>query len=134
MYPQEGKYHYDGHRKCNIVFNPAQTMQNNGLCPVCGSPLTLGVAHRIAELADRDNPLDRPIHKEFKYIIPLKEILAEIYQLKPESQKVNKIYFENIKKLGSELDILLNIDTNIIKNNCGEFLTSAIERIRNNML
>lgn len=132
MYPQEGKYHYDGHRKCNIVFDPTQTMQNKGICPVCKTPLTLGVAHRIAELSDRDNPLDRPIRKQFHYIIPLKEILGEIYQLKPDSTKINKIYFEYIKKLGNELDILLNIDTNTLKNTCGEFFAIAIDRLRNN--
>lgn len=132
MYPQEGKYHYDGHRKCNNVMNPTQTMQNKGICHICGSPLTLGVAHRIAELADRDNPLDRPIRKEFHYIIPLKEILAEIYQLKPESTKIDKIYIENIKKLGNELDILLNLDIETIKNHSGEFIATAIDRLRNN--
>ncbi len=132
MYPQEGKYHFDGHRKCNVCFSPTETMQNKGLCPVCGSKLTLGVAHRIAELADRDNPKERPIKKDFKYLIPLKEIIAEIKGVSPTSKSIDNIYFQTINDLGSEFDILFNIDTEQIKKTAGEFLAVAIERMRNN--
>ncbi len=130
MYPQEGKYHFDGHRKCGISLNPTQTMEHRGLCPVCGKPLTLGVAHRIAQLADRDDPLERPIRKDFRYIIPLKEIIGEIFGVKSTGKNVNNIYFKLIRSLGSELDILLNIDTDKIRKAGGEFLAVAIERMR----
>lgn len=130
MYPQEGKYHFDGHRKCEISFNPTETMQHKGICPKCGSPLTLGVTHRIAQLADRDNPQERPIKKEIKYVIPLKEIIAEIQGVKPTGKGVDKIYHQLINELGSEFDILLNLETDQIKKTGGEFLSVAIERMR----
>ncbi len=134
MYPQEGKYHFDGHRKCNIVFNPTQTMEHKGICPVCNRPLTLGVAHRIAQLADRDTPEARKIKKDFKYIIPLKEIIAEIFGVRSAGKNVDKQYFKLINSLGSEYDILLKKDIEEIKHFGGEFLSIAIDRMRKNQV
>ena len=130
LYPQEGKYHYDGHRKCGVRFNPTETMEHAGICPVCGGKLTLGVAHRIAELADRNNPQDRPIKKDFKYVIPLKEIIAEIKGVRSTTKSVDNLYFKLVRDLGSELDILLNIDIEDIKRKGGEVISVAIDRMR----
>ena len=130
LYPQEGKYHYDGHRNCGIRFNPVETVEHNSLCPVCGKPLTKGVAHRVASLADRNDPLLRPHRKQFSYIIPLKEILAEINKTGPNTIKVKKNYDNIISKLGSELFILLNSDIAEIKKYSGELLAEAINRMR----
>lgn len=134
MYPQEGKYHYDGHRNCNIVLNPTQTMEYGGLCPKCGKPLTLGVAHRIAELSDRSNPILRPIQKKFFYAIPLKEILAEIYNSSADSAKIEKIYLDIIQKTVPELEFLLNYDIERIRTVAGDLLAEAIFRLRNNQV
>ncbi len=130
MYPQEGKYHFDGHRKCNICYSPEQTMENKGICPECGTPLTLGVVHRIAQLADRNNPQERKIKKKFYYLIPLKEILSQIQGVSTKSKSVDKIYHHLIASLGSEFDILLNIDLDKIKSQGGKFLSVAIDRMR----
>ncbi len=130
MYPQEGKYHYDGHRKCGVRFNPVETLEHQGICPVCGKPLTLGVAHRIASLADRDDPLQRPVKKQFHYIIPLKEIIAEIYSTSSTTVKVKKIYDEAIYKLGNETDILLFLPLEEIDRLGNKLLTEAISRMR----
>ncbi len=130
MYPQEGKYHFDGHRKCEVCFTPTETMQHDGICPKCKTPVVLGVAHRIAQLADRNNPADRPIKKEIKYIIPLKEILAEIQGVGATTKGIENIYNELISKLGSEFDILLNVEPQQIKTIGGEFLAEAITRMR----
>ncbi len=130
LYPQEGKYHYDGHRKCGVRFDPVQTLEHGGICPVCGKPLTLGVAHRVASLADRDNPLERPHRKEFHYIIPLKEILGEINKTGSASKKVDNLYFRAISQIGNENYILLEADYQEIKKHSGELLAEAIRRMR----
>lgn len=108
FFPQEGKYHLDGHRKCNICWDPVKSVQNNSICPVCGKKLTLGVMYRVAELADRNIQNTGSGKKHFYSLIPLKEILAEIMNTKKSSKKVDEKYFALLKKLGSEFDILLN--------------------------
>ncbi len=130
LYPQEGKYHYDGHRKCGIRFDPVQTLEHDGLCPVCGRPLTLGVAHRVASLADRDNPLERPHRKQFHYIIPLKEILGEINGTSSTTKKVDALYTKLISQIGSETHILLDADIDLVKKAGGSLLAEAIRRMR----
>ena len=109
MFPQEGKYHYDGHRKCGVCFNPAQTLEHKNNCPVCGKELTIGVMNRIAHLSDRDDLTCRKNRKPFFYIIPLKEIISEAEKAGPSSKKVHNLYLNLISALGTELDILLNI-------------------------
>ena len=132
MYPQEGKYHYDGHRKCGVKFDPVQTLEHKGVCPVCGKPLTLGVAHRIAQLADRGDPNLRPVKKDFKYVIPLKEILSELHSVSSTSKKIDKLYHKIISQTGNELYTLLEADLDNIRKAGGELLGEAINRLRNN--
>lgn len=131
MFPQEGKYHYDGHRRCKVCLSPVETLMNKGKCPVCGKMLTIGVTNRIAQLADRNNILERPNKKDFYSIIPLKEILAEIYKVSPGTKTVEKAYENLIDKAGSEFNVLLNDDMDKIKNYSGSLLTEAIQRMRN---
>ncbi len=78
LFPQEGKYHYDGHRKCGIRWDPVQTLKNKGICPKCGKKVTVGVMNRVVELSDRKDLDERPNRLPFYSIIPLKEILSEI--------------------------------------------------------
>ncbi|HEB12041.1 MAG TPA: DNA helicase UvrD, partial [Spirochaetales bacterium] len=78
FFPQEGKYHYDGHRKCAVSWDPLQTLKHNELCPVCGKKVTIGVMNRVAQLADRDALPERKTRPPFFSLVPLKEILAEI--------------------------------------------------------
>lgn len=129
FFPEEGKYHRDGHRKCNFVCTPDKTKELKGICPVCNKPLTVGVDYRVNELADREYTYRPKVHKSVEYIIPLAEVCGEILGIKSTSSKgVMKMYMESIEKYGSEFDILRSIDQSIIEN---EMLKKAIINIRN---
>ncbi|MBN2280037.1 MAG: UvrD-helicase domain-containing protein [Candidatus Marinimicrobia bacterium] len=132
MYPQEGKYHYDGHRKCGICLNPVETLEHDGLCPKCGKKLTVGVMNRIVQLSDRENIEERPNRKPFFSIIPLKEIIAEINNVSPASKTVGRRYYDVISNLGNELDILLFHSLEEIHQKEGYLLAEAISRMRHN--
>jgi len=131
FFPQEGKYHFDGHRKCGIQWSPLDTLQHNETCPVCGKKITVGVMNRIAQLADRDNIMDRKNRHPFYSLIPLKEILSEIEGVSPDSNKVDQHYRHLVHNAGSEFNILLNFDIDHIKTIGGELLCEAIRRMRN---
>ncbi|MCD6354621.1 MAG: UvrD-helicase domain-containing protein, partial [Prolixibacteraceae bacterium] len=131
LYPQEGKYHYDGHRKCNICWNPAETLQNNTICPVCKKPVTVGVMNRIIQLSDREVIDERPNKLPFHSIIPLKELLSEINGVGPASKKVEAAYLQTLTKLGKELEILLEVPLKEIENKTTLILAEAIRRMRN---
>lgn len=104
--PSYGKYHFDGHRACDISFSPEETKKHKSICPKCKKPLTIGVEYRIEELADRKEP---KITKYYKDLIPLSELIAAVYNTQPSTQKVAKDFNELIKNFNSEFDILLNI-------------------------
>ena len=131
FFPQEGKYHFDGHRKCGIRWSPLDTLQHDEICPVCGKKITIGVMNRIAQLADRDNILERPNRHPFYSLIPLKEILSEIEGVSPDSNKVDQHYMQLVHKAGSEFNILLHFDIDQIKTIGGELLCEAVRRMRN---
>jgi len=108
FYPQEGKYHYDGHRKCGVSLSPEESRKYNNLCPVCGRPLTVGVLNRVEKLSDREKGFILPGAIPFKKLIPLKEIISESLDVGPNTKKVEKEYLKLIKEFGSEFQILLN--------------------------
>ena len=132
LHPQEGKYHYDGHRKCNVLWNPVETLKNNGICKVCGTPVTVGVMNRAVRLSDRENLFERKNRLPFHSIIPLKEILSEINQVGPNSKKVHRNYIALLEKLGPELNILLKLPIPIFREKGFPILAEAIERMRKN--
>jgi len=109
FFPEEGKYHYDGHRKCGIRFSPKETRKHNGLCPKCAKPLTIGVMNRVETLADRDAPKKPENAAGYKSLIPLAEVLGEILRTGPQSKSVEQEYLRLTQKLGPELKILLEI-------------------------
>lgn len=131
LYPQNGKYYYDGHRKCNIRWNPVQTLKNDKICPECGKEVTVGVMNRVVELSDRTNLQERPNRLPFHSIIQLKEILSEIEDVGPKTKTVARRYNKLISKLGNELDILLNISIDQIEERGSSILAEAIKRMRN---
>src|SRR3954453_19553321 len=88
FFPEEGKYHLDGHRKCDIRYEPAQTPDKAGECPTCGKPLTVGVLHRVEELADRPAGTRPPGAAGFRSLVPLPEIMSEILGVGPKSKTV----------------------------------------------
>ena len=130
MFPQEGKYHHDGHRKCKISFDPAETIRHGGKCPVCKRPLTLGVLYRVQELADRPHGYS-PTHRHgYQSIIPLTDILSEIFDVGPKSKKVTTIYERALEKSGPELDLLLKKPLADIDALGIPLLAAAIEKMR----
>jgi len=108
--PSYGKYHFDGHRNCGVSLHPRQAMARGNICPICGKPLTIGVLHRVEELADRPEGYIRKNAIPYKSLIPLQELIALIKGSTPASARVGKIYMRLIEKFGSELNILLNAE------------------------
>ena len=133
FFPEEGKYHYDGHRACSVRFTPEQTRAHEGLCPVCGKPLVVGVDYRVDELADPLRAVDfrPPSAKQVEYIIPLPEILAELHGTKSVSSvKVVADYERAYRMLGDEFSILRNVPIDQIHDAGLPALALAIERMR----
>ncbi len=131
FFPQEGKYHYDGHRKCGISWDPLETLRNNGQCTVCGKPVTKGVMYRVAELADREGTEDFPNKRNFYSITSLPDLLCELMNVKNSSSKtIRNEYLRLIENLGPEFKILLFSDTDEIKEAGGEMLSEGIRRLR----
>ncbi len=131
FYPQEGKYYMDGHRNCNLRLSPKKSMESNGICPVCGKPLTLGVLHRVEELADRPEGSAPESPRPFYNIIPLGEILSEITGVGPRTKTVAKRYNHAVENLGSEFSILHTLPADRIRE-VDSLLGEAVQRMRNN--
>jgi DNA helicase II / ATP-dependent DNA helicase PcrA len=131
FYAEEGKYHLDGHRNCKVRLWPQKTLECDGICPVCGKALTLGVLYRVEELADRNEntmPEKRPAYFS---LIQLIDILSEILMVGPKSKKVKNAYQSIISQLGSELDILHVLDPVEIERAGIPLLKEAIRKMRN---
>jgi uncharacterized protein (TIGR00375 family) len=108
FFPQEGKYHYDGHRLCGISFSPKETKKYNGICPVCGKPLTIGVLNRVDSLADRPEGFRPENAIPFKSLIPLEEIIADALGQSTGTIEVEKEYKNLIEKFGNEFSVLID--------------------------
>ncbi|GDY31957.1 UvrD-helicase domain-containing protein [Gandjariella thermophila] len=130
MFPEEGKYHLDGHRKCGVRLEPAETKAHHGDCPECGKPLTVGVLHRVDDLADRA-PGERPdTAGEFLSLIPLPEIMGEILRVGPKSKAVQQAVSDLVGRLGPELAILLDLPMDRVREARSPLLSEAVERLR----
>jgi DNA helicase-2/ATP-dependent DNA helicase PcrA len=127
FYPEEGKYHLDGHRKCGVRFEPEETLAHEGMCPVCGRPLTVGVLHRVHELSDRREPR---LSKEVFSLIPLNEVLSELMNCGPATKKVTAFYERLLAELGPELQILMDVPLDRVEIAAGPLLAKAIGRMR----
>ncbi|GBD34763.1 hypothetical protein HRbin35_00511 [bacterium HR35] len=129
FFPEEGKYHYDGHRNCKIRFSPQESKEHNYICPVCQKKVTIGVLSRIEKLAKRPPGYFDPQRPPFKRTVPLAEILSQIYSLDVNSKKIDEIYLKIIKNFGAELEILSgNFDKDKMKEMFPEVLL-ALEKI-----
>ncbi len=116
FYPEEGMYYVDGHRACGVSMFPKETKKNKNICPKCKKELTIGVLHRVDDLADRTQkniPVDKFI--PHKYIVPLREIIAEAFDMGKGSKKVRDEYERMTQSLGNEFSILLDVDLKKIK-------------------
>jgi uncharacterized protein (TIGR00375 family) len=132
--PEEGKYHWDGHRIHNVSLDPKEAIKYHNLCPVCGKPLTIGVLHRVDELADREEGFVPRNAIPFKSLLPLSELIAEFYSTQPFSKKVWEESTKLTKEFGSELNVLLNADEERLKILADEKLAEIIIRNREGKL
>ena len=133
FFPEEGKYHFDGHRRCGVGLHPDESVRNDGLCPVCGKKLTVGVLHRVRQLAaagGRRDGQERPRRLPFHSMIPLREILAEILGVTPACGRVEENYLAVLKKLGPEIPLLLEKSLADIRSAAGDELAEAVRRMR----
>ncbi len=132
FFPEEGKYHLDGHRKCGIKFLPRETLAQGGRCPVCGGPMTIGVLHRVEALADRSEAevVPPPTAGEVANLVPLAEVLSEIAGSGPSSRTVERGYDRLLAALGSELAILQSVPVEDIARTDSSLLAEAIARLR----
>lgn len=129
FYPEEGKYHADGHRACHVCLDPVESRRLGLACPVCGRPLTVGVYHRVMELADREEPLYREDSPEVFSLIPLPELLGEIIGAGPASKGVMEQYSRAIGLFGSEFNLLLHAPLDEIRD-ASPVLGEAVGRMR----
>ena len=130
LFPEEGKYHYDGHRKCGVCLEPEESLALDCRCPVCGKGLVLGVLHRVMELADRPKGGKPATALPGAYIIPLPEILAEIYDCGAKTKKVMRAYHRLLETFGPEMAILRELDTERLRDARPALLGEAIRRLR----
>jgi uncharacterized protein (TIGR00375 family) len=130
FFPEEGKYHYDGHRTCGISLTPKETLKHNYLCPVCGKRVTIGVMNRVEKLADRENGFKPKGSPSFHSIIPLPEIIAEVLKVGVNSKAVDKEYQSLLQKLGSEFKILMDVPLKDIEQASSSLIMDAISRVR----
>lgn len=129
-FPEEGKYHYDGHRKCGVILSPQESMQHNNVCPECGKKLTIGVMHRIEVLADREPVDPSPLRIPYKNLIPLNEIIAQALDKTPECRSVRDIYFRFIHEFESEHRILTEVEIPGLMRLSPDKVGLGVERMR----
>jgi DNA helicase-2/ATP-dependent DNA helicase PcrA len=130
FYPEEGKYHYDGHRPCGVRFSPADTRRNDGRCPKCNRKVTVGVMHRVEKLADHPSGRRSPGARPFKSIIPLIEIIAAVEQVGTNSKRVTGAYLDLLSRLGNEYHVLVEAELENICRSGSDLLGEAISRVR----
>jgi uncharacterized protein (TIGR00375 family) len=131
FFPEEGKYHADGHRACGVSWDPARTRAAGGACPECGKPLTIGVLSRVEELADRPAGAPPPPHaRQVLHLVQLPQVLGEIHRVGPRSKRVSGMVNGLVATLGPELEILTRVPLDEIGRAGGEVLAEAVRRLR----
>jgi len=130
FFPEEGKYHYDGHRDCKVRWSPKETNKHKGLCSVCGKPVVVGVMNRVDELADRDDGFKPANAIPFKNLIPLQEIIAEAMGRGVNTKGVQSEYMAAVQKFGSEFKILLDVSEDELRKGLEPKIAEGIIRVR----
>ncbi len=130
FFPEEGKYHYDGHRTCSIRLTPEETLSHAGRCPECGRKVTVGVMHRVKALSDRNQGFRPRDAFNFESLIPLMEILGEIHEVGDTSKKVSREYLKLLERFGSELYILRTCPLADLQQAGYDVLAEALGKIR----
>ena len=130
FFPEEGKYHYDGHRDCAMRMHPQETQKHKGLCPRCGKPVVVGVMARVEELADHPEGRKSPRSRPYRSLIPLLEIIADTRGTGVSSKAAVEIYMHMLSKLGSEMFILMDAPLETIQKVSGSLVAEGIRRVR----
>lgn len=130
FFPEEGKYHFDGHRKCHLCLSPVQAAQYSGKCPVCGKKLTIGVSHRVEQLADRAEGAVRADARRFESLVPLPEVIAACTGVSAAGTKVQAQYADMLERLGNEFSILREMPLEEIQKVSGRVTAEGIRRLR----
>lgn len=130
FFPQEGKYHYDGHRNCGISFSPRESKKYKEICPVCGKPLTVGVLNRVEQLADRPEGFKPDNTIPFRRVVPLKEIIAEALEKKTDSKLVEQTYASIVTQYDGEMNVLLNVSLQDLSGLVPARIIEGIKRVR----
>ena len=130
FFPEEGKYHFDGHRKCGLSLDPKEALKYGNICPVCGKKLTIGVLHRVEELADREEGFQTENAKPFESLVPLPEVIAASTGGSAAGKKVQAQYGRMLCRLGSEFSILRQVPVEDIQKVSGPLVAEGIKRLR----
>jgi uncharacterized protein (TIGR00375 family) len=130
FFPEEGKYHFDGHRACNQRLSPRETQAARGRCPTCGKSLTVGVMSRVEALSGREETTDGSERVPFRHIIPLEEIIAEAIGSQPGSAAVREEYMALVSTLGSEFGILLDVPLEDVARTARPRIVEGLRRVR----
>lgn len=130
FFPEEGKYHFDGHRKCGLCISPSETAQYRNKCPVCGKKITIGVLNRVEQLADREEGYLLPTGRPFESLVPLLEVIGASTGISSAGKKATEQYEHLIKALGSEFSILREVPVEDIRNTAGPLIAEGIQRLR----
>lgn len=130
FFPEEGMYHYDGHRLCSVRLSPAETRKKKGMCPKCGRPLTVGVMSRVEELADREEGYRGEGRMPYRSLVPLSEIIADGLELGKKTKGVHAIYESVVSAVGSEFDVLMRMPLDELKAALDPIVARGIERMR----
>jgi uncharacterized protein (TIGR00375 family) len=131
FFPEEGKYHYDGHRNCGIVMSPKESIKHNKICPVCKKPLTIGVMSRVEELADQPEGYKPGTAKPFKSLIPLSEVIAHGVGAGIATQKTWKAYNALMQEFGNEMNVVLEADEDRLRKTVPEKIADLIIKNKN---
>ncbi len=130
FFPEEGKYHWDGHRGCKACLSPQESRNINNICPVCGKKVTIGVMHRLESLADRSADYIDSRSPFYKRVVPLEEIIADAFGVKSGSVRVEREYHRLVKNFGTEFRILLDMSEAELKASLPERIASGIINVR----
>ncbi|MCX8182488.1 MAG: endonuclease Q family protein [Candidatus Methanomethyliaceae archaeon] len=132
--PAYGKYHWTGHRICNIALPPYEAIKLKGICPVCGKKMTKGVAERVEELADRPEGEGPKKKQNFLRVLPLSDIIATYLGKDPFSAEVQRVYWDILKKFSNELQVLLETPIEELEKVCGIDLAKLLIMNRENRI
>ena len=130
LFPEAGKYHLDGHRRCGVCLEPEESLARDNRCPECGKPLVLGVLHRVTELADRPRGFVPEGAMPYRHLVPLPHLLSELYGVGPRTKTVSRSYHRLLRAVGPELHILRDADPERLENQDPPGLAEAVRRVR----